>query len=793
MVTGNTYYLDHDITINSWVTLTIEPWVVVKFDDWHKMTVYWTLSANWNSWATIVFTSKNDDFYWYTITWSTWSPLAWSWQYVYFREAWSSASVMDYVHVKYAGSNSTYWSISILNSNVNIINWLVSNSKYSSIIITSWSPTVSNNGIALWGNYDSIVIKWWSPTVQNNVVSWWNDWIYITWWTNMTVTGNSVSLKTWYGVLFWTAEPILVWNNNTINTNGQDDVYNIMSLAITSTAWTLKSDRTIFVVWPTTISSWKTLTIPSWLIIKFNLGQTVTSYWNIQASWTSWSNIIFTSKNDNSVWATIPWSTWTPSTWNWGYLYIRDAWSSASIFDYVQLRYGWSNQTYWSIRILNSNATITNSLIDYSRYNWIIISSWNPTVTDNTITNGWTYDAIKIALWSPTVQNNTIVWGGDWIYITWGTNMTVTDNNISWNSWYGVLYWTAEPILVWNNNTINTNGQDDVYNIMSLAITSTAWTLKSDRTIFVVWPTTISSWKTLTIPSWLIIKFNLGQTVTSYWNIQASWTSWSNIIFTSKNDNSVWATIPWSTWTPSTWNWGYLYIRDAWSSASIFDYVQLRYGWSNQTYWSIRILNSNATITNSLIYYSRYNWIVISSWNPIINSNIIINWTYSWIKYTAWTPVISYNLFYNNSIPADNYTLDWTNITWTDPQVNVWLDWVSQASATINMWDPAFWNHSVTWDRYDIWPFEFAWNFIKTYAATISWVDWRTLTYEWSLLSEPSIWNTVITSATWTITADWSIAVDLLISKIWAYQVQLEIKEWWTVIATWTNSFNISN
>ena len=109
------------------------------------------------------------------------------------------------------------------------------------------------------------------------------------------------------------------------------------------------------------------------------------------------------------------------------------------------------------------------------------------------------------------------------------------------------------------------------------------------------------------------------------------------------------------------------------------------------------------------------------------------------------------------------------------------------------MWDPAFWNHSVTWDRYDIWPFEFAWNFIKTYAATISWVDWRTLTYEWSLLSEPSIWNTVITSATWTIIADWSIAVDLLISKIWAYQVQLEIKEWWTVIATWTNSFNISN
>jgi len=793
MVTGNTYYLDHDITINSWVTLTIEPWVVVKFDDWHKMTVYWTLSANWNSWATIVFTSKNDDFYWYTITWSTWSPLAWSWQYVYFREAWSSASVMDYVHVKYAGSNSTYWSISILNSNVNIINWLVSNSKYSSIIITSWSPTVSNNGIALWGNYDSIVIKWWSPTVQNNVVSWWNDWIYITWWTNMTVTGNSVSLKTWYGVLFWTAEPILVWNNNTINTNGQDDVYNIMSLAITSTAWTLKSDRTIFVVWPTTISSWKTLTIPSWSIIKFNLGQTVTSYWNIQASWTSWSNIIFTSKNDNSVWATIPWSTWTPSTWNWGYLYIRDAWSSASIFDYVQLRYGWLNQTYWSIRILNSNATITNSLIDYSRYNWIIISSWNPTVTDNTITNGWTYDAIKIALWSPTVQNNTIVWGGDWIYITWGTNMTVTDNNISWNSWYGVLYWTAEPILVWNNNTINTNGQDDVYNIMSLAITSTSWTLKSDRTIFVVWATTITSWKTLTIPSWLIIKFNLGQTVTSYWNIQASWTSWSNITFTTINDNSVWATIPWSTWTPVTWNWAYIYFNGAWSSSSSMDYTQIRYGWSNQTYWSIRILNSNATITNSLFYYSRYNWIVISSWNPIINSNIIINWTYSWIKYTAWTPVISYNLFYNNSIPADNYTLDWTNITWTDPQVNVWLDWVSQASATINMWDPAFWNHSVTWDRYDIWPFEFAWNFIKTYAATISWVDWRTLTYEWSLLSEPSIWNTVITSATWTIIADWSIAVDLLISKIWAYQVQLEIKEWWTVIATWTNSFNISN
>ena len=110
---GSPYIVTGDITINSGVTLTIQPGVEVKFAGNFKMTVNGTLNAVGTSSQNIRFTSNQA------------TPAPGDWKSIYFNGPPSNNSILDYVIVEYGG-----------------------NMDGANIYLNQASPTISNSAIS---------------------------------------------------------------------------------------------------------------------------------------------------------------------------------------------------------------------------------------------------------------------------------------------------------------------------------------------------------------------------------------------------------------------------------------------------------------------------------------------------------------------------------------------------------------------------------------------------------------------------------------------------------------------
>jgi hypothetical protein len=246
-------------------------------------------------------------------------------------------------------------------------------------------------------------------------------------------------------------------------------------------------------------------------------------------------------------------------------------------------------------------------------------------------------------------------------------------------------------------------------------------------------------------------------------------------------------------------------VKNSLIEESLYRWISI--DWNSTTY---------PTIQNSVIRNNGYYWIISNSWNSVITNNNIIgsisyDWIYIWawspsiknniIKdnnrygiYYAWTPTITYNLFHNNKISnIYNWTLDWTNIIWSDPLINSTTQELTIWSPAINTWDPSFWDHPLTWNRYDIWAFEYTWYAVLAFSANLTWIWWRSLTYEWNFIEDPTNWVDVplIWNNSWTITVDSNISCNFQLKKLWNYKIKLVVKEWQTIIWEGTNAFTI--
>jgi len=370
---ANTYFIEGNVTLLSWTTLTIQPWTVIKFRTGYGLSIWWKLLANW-----AIFTSFNDNSVW-EVVW-TGTLVRWSWGQIQFSWVWSNGSELNNSEVRYWWSSWTMWSIYIT-SNININNSLIRDSNYTWIIIASWNSTIEdttirdNNGNWMnisWGNH---IIR--NTTFSNNV--WY--WIYKTWWS-VSFSWNTISNN---GKIMYSdnldllkAETVVTWN--TIK------VAEIEDLWMTWSTWTMISNRWAYDIvakWAWTLPLWKTLTIEPWTVIKINPSISITINWNLQSKWTSWEKIVFTSYDDNSVWQSL-W-TWTPAKWSWWYFYITWAWVNGSEFSYNEIRYWWNNSSMWEMYIYNSNIKINNSIISHSKYTSILLWLWSSVIEDTTI------------------------------------------------------------------------------------------------------------------------------------------------------------------------------------------------------------------------------------------------------------------------------------------------------------------------------------------------------------------------------------------------------------------------
>ena len=499
------------------------------------------------------------------------------------------------------------------------------------------------------------------------------------------------------------------------------------------------------------------------------------------------------------------------------------------------------NSSYWIYIQWWINTLSSNTVQNNTSY-WIYLNWWTNTLSWNTIQNNTSY-WINLINWTNTINNNTIDGNQSWIYL-WSYNWS---NDVTWNTIQNnTEYWFNDLGLQWRvdwvvwNNTFSWNWISGyVARWMNISdteaiIDGTQWD------IVIIWSGTLSNWKTLTILPWTIFKIKTSISLYSYWKILANGTSEEPIIFTSINNNSVWESL-W-TWTPNTSDWWWIKMSWDWSNWSILDYIEVSYARNSTDSYAIYLYDTDATISNGLIENNLYAWIKVNSttnhptiennviqnnryWvrvyngSPIIRNNDVLNNSYYWIRLITWadivtienniidwnnywiykswwTPTIQYNLFYNNTTnDAYNITLDSTNITWQDPLFTDWYYLLSMDSPAINAWNPALWNHPISWDTYDIWAYEYSWYKTLAYWATMSWVWWRNLTYEWQIVLDPTNWSNIpeITNASWALISDWYKSCSFTVRKLWMYALKLQIWDWEELVWSSLRTFTIIN
>ena len=210
--TGMTYYVIDSVTISAGTLLTIEPDVVVKFAPGKGMTITGTVVSEGQDYPTH-FTSKNDDDVGDIIDGSSGTPFPNDWGYLYPNGVGSSSSVLDYAIIRY-GQYGIYCN----GSDLTISNNSISDSYYDGIYVNNASPriiggditfngrhginlnsspaTISSveirsNGIR--GTYHGIYGSNSAPTIENCTIHDNNgSGVYVTGSTRFTISGNTI-------------------------------------------------------------------------------------------------------------------------------------------------------------------------------------------------------------------------------------------------------------------------------------------------------------------------------------------------------------------------------------------------------------------------------------------------------------------------------------------------------------------------------------------------------------------------------------------------------------------------
>ncbi|MEH0019208.1 MAG: right-handed parallel beta-helix repeat-containing protein [Desulfobacter sp.] len=659
-------------------TLTIEPGAQLKFGSYGKLNIGanvgdpGALAAKGTAGEKISFTSSSD------------TPIPGSWHGIQFLDTTdATTTIMEYCNVSYAGWSQG--SIYIQRSNPTIKNTTIRYSKDSGVFIYSGSPriegcTISNNGqkgIHV-GHSDALEII-------DNIFSENTD--YDLYYGNAaagSVTGNTFS----HGFYAQSGSPELLEANTFNYTNDYpvrvsgpkvlklitESVFNNISpeSTIIVTAGTVTEDA----VWPNTFiynvtgiitvqgtdgdDGVTTLTIQPGAQFKFessgrlNIGANSGDPGALAARGTAGEKISFTSNSD----------TPTPGSWH-GIQFLDTTDDATTIMEYCDISYGgWSQG---SIYIYESNPTIKNTNIQYSKDGGIFIYSGSPKIEGCTISNNGQKGIYVHSSGTPEIINNTFSENTDYDLYYRSAAGSVTGNTFS----HG-FYAQSGMFDTLGANTFNYTNDYPVRvpapNIHKFIAESTFNNLSTESTIIVtagtvtedaVWPDTFiydiigavtvqgtdgdDGVTTLTIEPGAQLKFgssgrlNIGANSGDPGALAAKGTAVEKIAFTSNSDTPV----------PGNW-YGIQFLNTTDDATTVMEYCDISYGgWSQG---SIYIYESNPTIKNTNIQYSKDGGIFIYSGSPAIEGCTISNNGQKGIYlYSSGTPEIIDNAFSENT------------------------------------------------------------------------------------------------------------------------------------------------
>ncbi|MCK9351449.1 MAG: matrixin family metalloprotease [Candidatus Paceibacterota bacterium] len=384
---GSVYVVESDVTINSGVTLTIDPGVVVKFKaTTTSMIVDGTVNANGTENSPVYFTSYKDD----TVGGDTDGVSApvqpGNWGRI---QVWTGGQVnLHYAIVRYGGSY-TYGNLYNYGGTFNVENTTIASSSASGILHSSGTLNVATSTIADNGTYginaqSSGTVSITGSTFSNNATA---AGIFNLSYLTLTNSGNS--------------NPDIGYGKRGFVMQGGTG---------RNTTWS--ADGLPYIIsGGYTVNYGHTLTVSPGAVVKFeNNSAYLQVGYNaaLTANGDSTHQIYFTSIKDDVLNDTDSSATTTPEGGNWGR--ITTASNGTVNFSYATIRYGGGD--YYAANIYNNGGTFT--------------------ISTSTISNGYSY-GIRHGAGTTNLTQSSLFGNGTQAYYNPSLATTTATNNY-WGS-----------------------------------------------------------------------------------------------------------------------------------------------------------------------------------------------------------------------------------------------------------------------------------------------------------------------------------------------------------------------
>ena len=593
------YYVSNNITVNSGVTLTILPGVIIKFAPNKSITVNGSLTAVGEAGSEVVFTAWTDDSFGGDSNGdgaSTGTPGYWN--MVQFTNT-SVSSRLEDVVVRYGGSGSS-GNIYINQADVPVISSEISNGSSYGISTYGCSPLIEGSTLAdneshgLY-NYGG------SPIVRSNTITGNNYGIY-TRSASPTIDGNTITDNDGYGIYFYDARNAPEITNNTItgnakpvrlpfsslpgpeagntlapNTNNQIEFWgNTLTRSLVLTA----GDVNVYyqVGGNATVATGVKLTVEPGVVWKLSAGARLDVNGALYAVGTSSDKIVFTSYRDDEFGGDTNgggFSTGQPGDWD------RISFSDSVIdflaqIEHVVIRYGGSGNQ-GSLYLDRSDISIISSEISKGNSFGIYVYNCSPLIEGNTISNNgresygnglYLYNYSSTV--SPVIRNNTITGSyTNGIYSLSSTPL-IEGNTITDNGTWGIFFNSSPNTPEIKKNIITGNYRSMIIPVSAMPGSDAAiedkntlapntingiWIRGSSRSsdldferlytgesyeinTYQIYDTlTMSSGSKLTVAPGVVVKFYSGAGLTINGALDAQGTSDLPVVFTSYKDD----------------------------------------------------------------------------------------------------------------------------------------------------------------------------------------------------------------------------------------------------------------